>query len=158
MNFMMLSNFDSCWCSRSLKLNWMIYWMCMQQLSGSSQVWRSSSTFLNNTSQWPFIRLSPYTSIFFQLRTSLIYMPSSLAIWPATCLRFNSSRLLVRDCQEDVEIGKFRNLILSTDRNCPWGENSCDINICHLEHEKNDHSPAIKTLIYCLMDSFRRIY
>ena len=28
-----------------------------------------------------------------------------------------------KDCQEDAEIGKFRNLILPTDRNCPWGEN-----------------------------------
>ena len=65
-------------------------------------------------------------------------------MWPATRLRFDSSRSLVRDCQEDVEIGKFHNSILPTDRNYPWGENSCDTNICHLQF----------TLVHCLMDSF----
>ena len=63
-------------------------------------------------------------------------------MWPTTRLRFDNSRSLVRDCQEDAEIGKFRSLILPTDRNCPWVENSCDTNICHLQFEKN--SPVTK--------------
>ena len=71
-------------------------------------------------------------------------MSRSLVMWPATRLRFDGSRSLVRDCQEDVEIGKFHNSILPTDRNYPWGENSYDTNICHLQF----------TLVHCLMDSF----
>ena len=68
-----------------------------------------------------------------------------------TCHAFDSSRSLVRDCQEDAEIGKFHNSILPTDRNCPWGENSCDTNICHLQFEK---FTCHQTLVHGLMDSF----
>ena len=65
-------------------------------------------------------------------------------MWPTTRLRFDNSRSLVRNCQEDAEIGKFRSLILPTDRNYPSGENSCDTNICHLQFEKNKNSPVTK--------------
>ena len=68
-------------------------------------------------------------------------------MWPTTRLRFDSSRSLVRDCQEDAEIGKFRNLILPTDRNCPWGEN-------HLSPSIWKKFTCHQTLVHCLMDSF----
>ena len=59
-------------------------------------------------------------------------------------------------CQEDAEIGKFSNLILPTASNCPWGENSCDTNICQLEFEKN--SPVIKSWYTAWWIVFRRIH
>ena len=47
-------------------------------------------------------------------------------------------------------------LILPTDSNWPWGENSCDTNICQLEFEIN--SPVLKSWYTAWCIVFRRIH
>ena len=57
-----------------------------------------------------------------------------------------------KDCQEDAEIGKFCNLILPTDRNCPWGENHVTPTSVTLNLAKKQSFTCHQTLVHCLMD------
>ena len=56
-------------------------------------------------------------------------------------------------CQEDAEISDFRNLILPTDRNCPWGENRVRVTPASVTLDLKKFT-CHQTLVHCLMDSF----